>query len=135
MSYVKTTWKDGDVITAEKLNKIENGIEAASGGGGGGSFLVTITWDDTTSKYVSDKTYAEIKAAFESGQSAVAFCDPNIYELIQVDSGFIRFASNTFDFASSTNTLILMSDTFKVLSDDSVTEDYINVKWNVTNNA
>ena len=36
MSYVKTTWKDGDVITAEKLNKIENGIEAASGGGGSG---------------------------------------------------------------------------------------------------
>lgn len=30
MSYTKTTWTKGDVITAEKLNKIENGIEAAS---------------------------------------------------------------------------------------------------------
>lgn len=26
MSYTPTTWKDGDIITAEKLNKIENGI-------------------------------------------------------------------------------------------------------------
>lgn len=109
--------------------------KAGSGGGGGGSFLVTITWDDTTSKYVCDKTYAEIKAAFESGQAVVAFSDPNVYELVQVDSGFIMFVSNDFDFASSTNTLILLSDTFKVLSDGSVTKDYINVKWTVTDNS
>ena len=29
MSYTKTTWVDGDIISAEKLNKIENGIVAA----------------------------------------------------------------------------------------------------------
>lgn len=29
MSYNKTTWQAGDTITAEKLNNIENGIEAA----------------------------------------------------------------------------------------------------------
>lgn len=29
MSYTKTTWVDGDIISAEKLNKIENGIYAA----------------------------------------------------------------------------------------------------------
>lgn len=27
MSYTKTTWQDGDVITASKMNKIEDGIE------------------------------------------------------------------------------------------------------------
>lgn len=27
MSYVKNKWSDGDVITADKLNNIENGIE------------------------------------------------------------------------------------------------------------
>lgn len=126
-------------VPVADYNVIPDMIEAvtqkAGSGGGGGSFLVTIAWDETASKYVSDKTYAEIKAAFESGQSVVAFSDPNVYELAQVDSGFIRFASNTFDFASGTNTLILLSDTFKVLSDDSVTEDYINVKWSVTNNG
>jgi len=28
MSYVKNTWSDGDVITATKINNIENGIAA-----------------------------------------------------------------------------------------------------------
>lgn len=32
MSYTKTTWVKGDIITAEKLNKIESGIEQASSG-------------------------------------------------------------------------------------------------------
>ena len=27
MSYEKTTWQKGDIITAEKLNKLENAIE------------------------------------------------------------------------------------------------------------
>lgn len=35
MSYTKTNWQTGDVITAEKLNKIEDAIEEASQGGGG----------------------------------------------------------------------------------------------------
>ena len=30
MTYNKTTWTAGDTITAEKLNNIENGVEAAS---------------------------------------------------------------------------------------------------------
>ena len=29
MSYNKTTWQTGDIVTAEKLNNIENGIENA----------------------------------------------------------------------------------------------------------
>ena len=36
MAYTKQTWENGDVITAEKLNHIESGIEEASQGGGGG---------------------------------------------------------------------------------------------------
>ncbi len=37
MGYEPTNWKTGDVITAEKLNKIENGIGS---GGGGASEMV-----------------------------------------------------------------------------------------------
>lgn len=33
MSYEKYTWENGEVITKEKLNHIENGIEGASSGG------------------------------------------------------------------------------------------------------
>ena len=126
-----TSTDNGDVLT------VVDGkwAKAVPSGGGGGSFLVTITWDETSSEYVSDKTYAEITAAFESGQAVVAFSDPNIYELEQIDSDFIRFVLNSFTFTSGTSTLGLTSDAFKILSNDSVTEDYFSVKWTVTNNA
>lgn len=32
MAYTKQTWADGDIISAEKLNHIEDGIDGASGG-------------------------------------------------------------------------------------------------------
>ena len=32
MSYVKTEWQTGDLITADKINKIEDGIEVLSEG-------------------------------------------------------------------------------------------------------
>lgn len=35
MSYEPTIWQTGDVITAEKLNKIEQALYELSGGGGG----------------------------------------------------------------------------------------------------
>lgn len=32
MTYNKTIWKSGDVVTSEKLNKLENGVAEAGGG-------------------------------------------------------------------------------------------------------
>ena len=37
MSYTKTNWNSGDIITAQKLNNIESGIEEATSGSGGES--------------------------------------------------------------------------------------------------
>ena len=52
MSYNKTTWNSGDVITAEKLNNIESGIEdVSSGGSGGGSFLTIDVVYNSTGNY------------------------------------------------------------------------------------
>lgn len=34
MAYTKTTWNTGDVITADKLNNLEQGVEAAASGSG-----------------------------------------------------------------------------------------------------
>ena len=69
MSYTKTNWNSGDVITAEKLNKIEDGIEDASsgsgsGGGGseGGSGFREIVIDSVTG--VSGVTWDELTAEF-----------------------------------------------------------------------
>lgn len=32
MSYAKNTWSDGDVITKEKMNNLEGGVETANNG-------------------------------------------------------------------------------------------------------
>lgn len=40
MSYAKRTWVNGEVITAEKLNHMEDGIEGA--GGGGYDLVITV---------------------------------------------------------------------------------------------
>ena len=66
MSYTPTEWKKGDVITATKLNKIENGIAAINVS----PLIVTVTVsDDNDSTYhTCDKTWNEIKTAFESGR-------------------------------------------------------------------
>lgn len=60
MSYVKNKWSDGDVITADKLNNIENGIEneqvgltgapgkdGASGKDGNSVTAIALTTDTT----------------------------------------------------------------------------------------
>lgn len=63
MSYNKTTWANGDVITAEKLNNIETGVEGANN-----PLIVNVTWDDEEEKGVADKTFGEIRTALENGQ-------------------------------------------------------------------
>lgn len=35
MAYEKTTWADGDIISAERMNNIENGIANLDENGGG----------------------------------------------------------------------------------------------------
>lgn len=77
MSYEPTNWKSGDTVTSAKLNKMEKGIEDANAGGGGGSNVVVVgielvnTSDGST--VTADKTFAEIKSAYEGG--AILLCD------------------------------------------------------------
>ena len=68
MSYIKTTWETGDVITAEKFNKMEDGIESA--GGDDSVFIVNIDAEDNsgTITATADKTRQEMSAAVEAGK-------------------------------------------------------------------
>lgn len=66
MAYEKTQWVNGDVITAEKLNNIEQGIEDASGGGN--TFLVTFEYVGYSNTWTCDKTNAEIYEAYSDGK-------------------------------------------------------------------
>lgn len=54
MAYTPTEWQSGDIVTSEKLNKIENGIADA-----GGVLVATVD----TQTYALDKTWKEIDEA------------------------------------------------------------------------
>lgn len=56
MSYVKTTWATGDVITAEKLNNMEGGIGAAE------AFVIPVSFDDETSTMTIHASWNDIYA-------------------------------------------------------------------------
>ena len=78
MSYTKQTWANGDTITAEKLNHMEDGIAASGGGGGGGAALIvnaSVSLDAETMSFVVDtidKTYADVTNAYSSGGIVIA---------------------------------------------------------------
>lgn len=55
MSYTPTVWATGDTITAEKLNKAENGIAAAS------ALIIPLSWEGHTATL--DASYDELIAA------------------------------------------------------------------------
>ena len=60
MSYEKQTWQTGDVITASKMNHMEDGI---AGAGGSGGLTVVFTTEDGGSSYTADKTFQEVYTA------------------------------------------------------------------------
>ena len=64
MSYTPIEWKTGDIVTSEKLNHMENGIE------GGNSAL--ICRDIQESGYL-DKTFGEILDAYTSGKPVILY--------------------------------------------------------------
>ena len=94
MSYEKTTWQTGDVVTAEKLNKLEDGVQnatelpsvtaeddgdvltvvegewaKATPSGGGGSLAIGVTSVDGVDTL--NKTWQEIHDALAEGKYCV----------------------------------------------------------------
>lgn len=59
MGYTKTTWETGDIITAAKLNNMENGIEGAT------PLIAGVTTEDQDKTL--DKTWQEIHDALAAG--------------------------------------------------------------------
>lgn len=58
MSYTPTQWKDGDLVTSAKLNKMEQGIAA-----GGGILIVNIVQENDSAPPVLDRIWQEIHDA------------------------------------------------------------------------
>lgn len=63
MSYIPTEWKNGDVITAEKLNKLEEGVQEAIGD----ELIINVRFDTNEFKYVMDKEFNELGEAYDNG--------------------------------------------------------------------
>ena len=94
MSYTKQTWNTGDIITAQKLNHMEDGIVQ----GGGGSLLVKFTFDPDNETYTCNKTFAEVYAAVQAETYVYAHEDQNEKYLALVEAypqgelpGCVRF--------------------------------------------
>lgn len=64
MSYEKQTWEDGQIITADKLNHMEDGIADS----GSADFIITFSGNSYDGDGAADKTWAEIVEAYTSGE-------------------------------------------------------------------
>ena len=68
--YTPTEWATGDVITADKLNHMEEGIEASFSDG---NFVPIFTFQNGDQTAVTcDKTYEEVRAAVEANSCHMA---------------------------------------------------------------
>lgn len=65
MAYESTNWKDGDLVTSAKLNKIEQGIADAT------SSPYFIISDDINDEWKANKTWKEAMDAFNAGKILV----------------------------------------------------------------
>lgn len=63
MNYIKTNWKNDDIITAEKMNKIENAISEAFSNSE--LFFLNFNYGNQT----TDKTYEEFEEAIQKNKA------------------------------------------------------------------
>lgn len=88
MSYNKTTWATGDIVTAEKLNNIESGIVNNN------MYIVSIisNIDESTGEetVTLDKTWQEIFDATQTGR-LVRFMQASVEEYPGVEESYYGF--------------------------------------------
>lgn len=89
MSYTPTNWQTGDTVTAEKLNKMEQGIELAND-----PFVVTLTPTAPDFSGTMDKTIEEINNAYEAGRKIVFRVLTSATDYMEVDCS-ARWAVNS----------------------------------------
>ena len=81
MSYTKQTWVTGDIITANKMNHMEDGIAGA----GGATPLIVQYGEIVGSTQYLDTTFGDIMTAYEAGRPVIFKVnmlndDPNEYQ-------------------------------------------------------
>ena len=113
MSYTPTNWQTGDTVTAEKLNKMEQGIQTAVD-----PFIVTFTPTAQDFSGITDKSNTEIYEAFLAGKQIIAriinnetkFFDTPAYVTVFNDNGV--FTARVETFGLQDNLFVLFQQTF-----------------------
>lgn len=71
MSYTKQTWTKGDIVSADKLNHIEDGIESASSGGGSVTYDIIVKCDGANPETMTDEDLHLVEGDFESAVAKI----------------------------------------------------------------
>lgn len=107
MSYTKTTWATGDVVTSTKLNNIENGVSFAQ------PVMMTGTWDEGVCTF--DMTYQEIYDAVVSGQLVAA-------KVVGGNDYYVGFVSQIGVASGSVNAKIIIAGNITSCYGDSASD-------------
>lgn len=91
MSYTPTEWNTGDIVTAEKLNKLENGVAS------GGIFIVNTLVDEQTLRPILDKTWQEIKDAFDAMNIVILIANINSSLVIEKQITYLSVINSSVD--------------------------------------
>lgn len=77
MAYTKTTWENGDLITAEKLNKLEQGVANIF------HLLFPVNVININNTMTPDKTYAEVCALMDAGRVPIYIIKTQVSSVIE----------------------------------------------------
>ena len=100
MAYTKNTWTDGDIVTSEKLNHMEDGIANA----GGVMVVGGVTFVDASPVGTFDKTWQEIYNALAAGVSVALIIENRSVPVVMRDNITTAYAKDgTYIVALSVN--------------------------------
>ena len=117
MAYEKQTWTTGDIITAEKLNHIEDGI-------GNGSDIFFINFRISGGEYSADKTYEELYNAVLNGKCVIGCTQSTIYNCLGIryagEKVFIGFNYINTELDNHDNIYSVSINTFQYYSNGEI---------------
>lgn len=130
MAYERHNWQCGDVVTAERLNNIEDGVEEALEccGSSAEEFLVSFTLSTTNTM---DRTVDEIVQAYNDGKKITA-C--SLYGDAPLSTYYLVYANAftpDFEFATVTNSGVNIVEVNKVGGQDNITVKYAALTFNI----
>ena len=125
MSYTPTNWQTGDTVTAERLNKMESGIQTAVD-----PFIVTLTPTAQDYSGIMDKTLSEIQTAYNVGKNIV-------FRVLTSQTTYVNvpctFASNLgFTYMDFGATIILPSNNIMIAAETTASNDGTKATYKTT---